>query len=81
MKIAEKAIADFVARKLGIRTCEACGMNMWRTDPTLYELREYDDTGAGDDYAASVPLIRLSCGKCGNTKLFDAATAGLVDGL
>lgn len=73
MRVADQALQDFIDRKLGIRTCEACGMTMWRQDTTLYELRPVDHAGG-----APVPLIRLSCGKCGNTKLFDAVTAGLM---
>ncbi len=79
MKIADHHILDFIRRKLGIRTCEACGMTDWRPDPTLYELREHDATGTGDEYAGVRLLVALSCGRCGNTKLFDAVTAGLVD--
>ncbi len=80
MKIAPHRIAAFVRDKLGIRTCEACGMTDWRPDATLYELREWDETGTADPgYLAQVPLIALSCGRCGNTKLFNAVTAGVVD--
>lgn len=80
MKIDDRKIADFISRKLGIRTCEACGMNAWTHDPVVYELREWDDTGtASGDYGAVVPLVTLSCSKCGNTKLFNAVTAGLID--
>lgn len=78
MRVDAAALQDFIDRKLGIRTCEACGMTLWRPDPIVYELRERDDSGTAADYAATVPLIRLSCGKCGNTKVFDAVTAGLV---
>ena len=81
MKIPDQKITDFISRKLGIRTCEACGMNAWTHDATVYELREWDDTGtASGDYGEVVPLVALTCGKCGNTKLFNAVVAGLVDG-
>ena len=58
--------------------CEMCGHDGWAIDPYILELREF---GKGAVYVGVpvVPIVSMHCMKCGNSKLFNAISLGVID--
>lgn len=59
------------------RTCEVCGTTDWHLSNVLASLVVMDRHHSMH-LGAGVPCIVLVCKKCGNTKLFNALTTGLM---
>jgi hypothetical protein len=76
-----QAIADFFnAKKKQDMPCEVCSVDDWGYGNVLFELNQFQGGQfqiKGTEIKA--PYLPLTCNNCGNTKLFNAITAGLVD--
>ena len=79
MKIDENKLLQTVNSKWRVAQCPMCGNNGLGLDPTIYELREFNngDIIMGGDQTL-VPLIRVSCSKCGYTMLGNPKQMGLM---
>ena len=62
----------------GNKECHICGNTGWGVVPELMELREYRG-GSLIPGGPIVPLFVVACVTCGNTILFNAIVAGLVE--
>jgi hypothetical protein len=59
-------------------SCEVCHSNAWTINPSLFYLSAY----SGPNIIIGgprVPLVCVSCTVCGNTKLLNAISLGLVN--
>lgn len=62
------------------RNCQICNENNWDVSSRVFELREHKKgllVIGGDSKV--VPLISVTCNKCGNALLFNAIKLGLVN--
>ena len=61
-------------------TCPVCGERLWGVNKTIMELREFNngDIVIGGN-STMMPLVTLTCSKCGNTLFFNALRLGLID--
>ena len=57
--------------------CELCGNTEWELTDKVFQLYEFDYNGLLASGAA-IPVIPVTCKKCGNTHLINAITAGIV---
>jgi hypothetical protein len=58
--------------------CSMCGNNNWNVNDKLLELKEYHGIniyGSG----VQVPVIMVSCEKCGNMIFLSAMVAGIIN--
>ena len=62
------------------RGCPLCGGKAWDLTDKAFELREFNDGDIvlGGPNNAIIPLVPVTCQKCGNTVLINAIQAGLV---
>lgn len=58
--------------------CDACGNEGWNVNPTIYELREFQQGGLSVGGVVS-PVIMVTCKNCGYVRLISAVVAGVVD--
>lgn len=62
------------------RPCNFCGNNNWMINDTIWELREFNDGNlvvGGDSFI--MPIIAISCSKCGNTQFINAIKLGVIE--
>ena len=59
--------------------CPICGATVWIINDTIFEMREFQDgnlvIGGG---TAILPVIPVTCKKCGHTVFFNALSLGLI---
>ena len=58
------------------RVCDLCGKSVWEVLGTVFNLTEYGQKRVRGSYVA--PVIAIECQTCGNTRLINAITIGLV---
>lgn len=69
---------EFMSTKLN-NPCILCGERNWNVSDKYYELREF--TGGNMIIGGNtgiIPLIPLTCSKCGNTILINAVVSGFL---
>jgi ribosomal protein S27AE len=59
--------------------CGVCGNNNWIINDTIWEIREFN----GGDFVLGgntslMPMISISCSKCGNTHFLNAIKLGVI---
>ena len=59
--------------------CGICGNNDWIINDTIWEIREFN----GGDFilggnSSIMPMISISCSKCGNTHFLNAIKLGVI---
>lgn len=59
--------------------CNVCGNNNWIINDTIWEIREFN----GGNFvlggnSSIMPMISISCSKCGNTHFLNAIKLGIV---
>lgn len=59
--------------------CNICGNNNWIINDTIWEIREFN----GGDFvlggnSSLMPMIAISCSKCGNTHFLNAIKLGII---
>jgi len=60
--------------------CEICGADDWGYTNVLFELKQFRGGQLIIKGTEKIsPYLPLSCNNCGNTKLINAITAGLID--
>lgn len=75
MKLTEEhinKIEDKVRKNLNETNCEVCGNKNWLLQDSILYLQKL----VSDDEA--VPIVSFSCDNCGNAKMFNAFTLGLL---
>lgn len=84
MKLTEDSIKKVIDKlnedsKGGIK-CPVCGEHLWVVNKELMELRSFNNgdivLGGG---SAVMPVVTLSCAKCGHTLFFNAIQLGVVE--
>ena len=57
-----------------------CGDNNWNIDDTIFELREFNKGAMvlGGSNSSVIPVLALTCSKCGNTQFINAIICGAV---
>lgn len=76
---AAKVIQQLNDNRQNGRPCSFCGNNNWIINDTIWELREFNNGNfilGGDSLV--MPIIAISCSKCGNTHYFNAIKLGVV---
>ena len=73
-------IIEFIHSHWKNQTCPMCGGRTWNVSDKVFELREFNDGNfvLGGPNSSIVPLIAVTCDKCGNTVLINALSTGLV---
>src|ERR1700691_5481191 len=80
-QVQRDAVRDRLNNKFddqNIPDCEMCGNDAWAIDPYVLELREFAK-GMVIVGAPVLPLVSMHCTRCGNSKLFNAISLGVVD--
>lgn len=82
MKNNGKEIINFISNKWNNQCCPMCGGREWSVADKIFELREFNEGNLvlGGPNSSVVPLIPVTCEKCGNTVLINAITAGAIKG-
>ena len=84
MKLSQDQIAKVIQQlnndRQNRRPCGVCGNNHWVINDTVWESREfnYGNFVLGGDTLV-MPLIAVSCSKCGNTHFLNAIKIGVID--
>ena len=61
-------------------TCPVCGEHLWVVNKELMELRNFNNGSIVLGEGSSVmPVVTLSCAKCGLTLFFNALQLGVVE--
>lgn len=76
-KDAVREVLDGKLSTSNLSDCEMCGNESWAIDPYIMELRQFNK--GGFDSRAIIPLVCMHCTKCGNTKMFNAISLGVVN--
>lgn len=77
---ASKVIQQLNDNRQNRRPCSFCGNNNWIINDTIWELREFNNGNfvlGGDSFV--MPIIAISCSKCGNTHFLNAIKLGVVE--
>lgn len=75
----EKLVSKLASYNHKIK-CDVCGGDKWTVSNTVFELREFNGGNMIIGGNSSVyPVIPLSCNTCGNTKLLNAITNGVMN--
>lgn len=78
-KVDPQEIVRFLnERWSGLKVCPVCQNNNWNIPDKLVEVREYSP-GKLVIGSPVYPLIPLTCTVCGNTILFNAIVAGILE--
>lgn len=60
--------------------CSVCGEHQWVVNKEIMELRSFNNGDIVLGNGTSImPVITLSCAKCGHTLFFNALQLGVVD--
>lgn len=61
--------------------CPMCGSKQWTIEDKIFELREFNQGNLvlGGPNASIVPLIVLTCSKCGNTQFLNAIKYNAIE--
>lgn len=83
MKLTQEQISTVLAKlneyKDNRRPCSICGNNEWVLSDILFEIREFNGgnlTIGGE--AVLMPLMTVSCKRCGHTRFINAIKMGVV---
>jgi predicted nucleic-acid-binding Zn-ribbon protein len=60
------------------RSCAVCGNDSWKLIELVFELREVAESASVQEQDTAVPLVAVTCSRCGNTLFFNAITAGVL---
>lgn len=73
-------IIEFIHSHWSNQICPMCGGRAWNVSDKIFELREFNDGNfvLGGPNSSIVPLIPVTCNKCGNTIFINALSTGLV---
>jgi hypothetical protein len=76
-----KKVIEQIASKCSTRTCPMCGSIDWEVGNRVFELREFNhgNLNLGGQNSAIIPIIPLTCNKCGNTHLLNAIRYEVVN--
>ena len=77
MKVEKKRMDEYL-KSIRSFNCPLCGSNNWTVSDTVFQALEFDIDGLRLG-GASVPIIPISCMKCGNTLFINALISGLID--
>ena len=78
-KIDRDKLIRFLQEKWQGRTCPMCQHGNWNVSEQVFEMREFNDGNLRLGGNSSIlPLIPVTCSKCGNTIFVNAIVAGLV---
>lgn len=74
-------VLNNIKNKCLIRRCPMCGENNWNIEDKIFELREFNngDLVIGGGNSSIIPLLALTCSKCGNTQFINAIICGAVN--
>lgn len=60
--------------------CSVCGEHLWVVNKELMELRNFNNGDLVLGQGSSVmPVVTISCAKCGHTLFFNALQLGVVE--
>jgi RNase P subunit RPR2 len=59
--------------------CAACGEELWTVLNRVWQLTEHRGNG-GVPGGRAIPLVVAQCNNCGNMRIANAITLGVVDG-
>jgi hypothetical protein len=59
--------------------CDACGEESWTVLNRVWQLTEYRGSGSRTG-GRVIPLVVAQCGTCGNLRIANAITLGVIDG-
>lgn len=81
MKIDSQKVINFLNERWKGVLCPYCHGNEWNVQDKVFEVREFNngDMYVGGPNAAIVPIIPVTCSKCGHTVLVNALIAGVVE--
>ena len=71
LKVAISKLDEFPELK-----CEICCEPQWTIEKDIYSVETY--RGQNEKTTSSMPAVALVCNKCGNIKLINAITLGIV---
>lgn len=72
-------IVDRIAELWGPRPCEACGADDWSLSTSVCVLSSYLPAQDVPEESPVVPVIPVTCSKCGNTRLVNAIAIGVME--
>lgn len=58
--------------------CVFCGGTQWHVSEKVFQLNEFYEGASLTIGGAVLPVIPVSCARCGNTRLLNAITLGVV---
>ncbi len=61
------------------KTCSICQSQNWNVSDTVFEIREFHGGSMVVGGSAIVPIITLTCMKCGQTIFLNAMSLGIVE--
>ena len=76
----QRIVIEKLGKMIGKRPCSSCGANIeFSINSRIFELREFNKGSLviGGNTAV-VPLVVVTCPKCGETKLYNALMLGLL---
>jgi len=76
----EKIVLDKLGKLIDKKICNSCDNEVqFSINTRLFELREFNEGSLviGGN-SAIIPLIVITCPKCGNTRFYNALTLGLL---
>lgn len=77
-KVNSERLISFLNEKWSGARCPLCGNTAWSVTDKCFELREYNDGNLVIGGGSIMPVIPVTCSKCGNTVFINALTTGLL---
>lgn len=79
-KVSGEQIISFLNEKWSGARCPLCGNAGWSVMDKCFELREFNDGNIviGGANNSIIPVIPVTCKKCGNTVFINALVTGLL---
>lgn len=73
-------IINFLNSRWAGAVCPLCQGREWNITDKIFELREFNngDLVLGGPNCSIIPIVPVTCGKCGNTIFINAVSTGLM---
>ncbi len=81
MKLNQEKLMQVINKEWKSKQCPMCGNNDWTIDPDIMTMLPVDEERSVQLGGKFVPIVAVTCNKCGNVVLINPLAIHCLDGL